>query len=101
MSKHYLYIMREEGLLHCWKHKIGISNKPLKRQKQLQTGNAEDLSIRHVFELRNRSIAEAVENKVHNRLFAIRARGEWFIFPPLFEFLIVWLIQWTKFTTWR
>lgn len=87
--------------MHCWKHKIGISNKPMKRQKQIQTGNAETVSVRYVFELRDRSVAASVEKKIHDYLSFIHIRGEWFAFPPVFEFLIVLIILFFRFTTWR
>lgn len=53
--------------------KIGLSNKPQRRVGQLQTGNPEELRLRHVFPA-NRN----VEAGLHVRFKDARIRGEWF-----------------------
>jgi Meiotically up-regulated gene 113 len=53
--------------------KIGFSNKPTRRVPELQTGNPDELLLRHVIpgDL-------TVERKLHERFEPARIRGEWF-----------------------
>jgi Meiotically up-regulated gene 113 len=53
--------------------KIGYSNKPARRVPELQTGNPDELLLRHIIpgDL-------MVERKLHERFEPARIRGEWF-----------------------
>lgn len=53
--------------------KIGLANDPLRRMAELQTGNPEELSLRHVVPGKR-----ADEAKLHHRFREARIRGEWF-----------------------
>ena len=59
-------------------YKIGISNNPLKRLKQLQTGNSSRLHLIKVFPVVN---ARAIEKRLHRLLMFHRCSpsGEWFM----------------------
>lgn len=58
-------------------YKIGISDNPLKRLKQLQTGNSSRLHLIKVFPVAN---ARAIEKRLHRLLMFHRysPSGEWF-----------------------
>ena len=58
-------------------YKIGISDNPLKRLKQLQTGNSARLHLIKVFAVKD---ARAIEKRLHRLLMFHRCspRGEWF-----------------------
>lgn len=58
--------------------KIGISNKPEKRLKQLQTGFPEKLEIKYVEPLDSRVKARTLENHLHKDIRHHRSHGEWF-----------------------
>ena len=68
----YVYLIRsqENGL-----YKIGISNKPTIRIKQLQTGNGEDLKLIESFPSQHPT---KVETALHNMYASNKKRGEWF-----------------------
>lgn len=53
--------------------KIGLSNKPERRINQLQTGNPDELVMRHVI-----PGSLEVEQRLHQRFEPARIRGEWF-----------------------
>lgn len=56
-------------------YKIGVSKNPPKRVKQLQTGNAEKITLIHTFES---DIPFVVEKAVKNFYSSYRVHGEWF-----------------------
>jgi hypothetical protein len=58
-------------------YKIGISDDPLKRLKQLQTGNSARLHLIKIFAVQD---ARAIEKRLHRLLMFHRCspRGEWF-----------------------
>ena len=62
-------------------YKIGISDNPLKRVKQLQTGNSSRLHLIKVFPVAN---ARAIEKRLHRLLMFYRCSpsGEWFKLTP-------------------
>jgi hypothetical protein len=62
-------------------YKIGISDNPLKRVKQLQTGNNARLHLIKVFPVAN---ARAIEKRLHRLLMFHRCspNGEWFKLTP-------------------
>jgi hypothetical protein len=53
--------------------KIGLSNNPGRRLPQLQTGNPDELQLRHVL-----PGGHSVEERLHRRFEPARIRGEWF-----------------------
>jgi hypothetical protein len=53
--------------------KIGIANDPLARRSKLQTGNPQELHLRHVV-----PGDRALEHDLHHRFREARIRGEWF-----------------------
>jgi predicted GIY-YIG superfamily endonuclease len=53
--------------------KIGLSNDPERRLRQLQTGNLRELRLRHVV-----PGTRGTENDLHVRFAPARIRGEWF-----------------------
>ncbi len=71
----YVYII-ENTYLHDTK--IGISNNPEKRIKQLQTGSSRQLVIRHTIKFDNRDAATKVESSLHRKYSKYRLTGEWF-----------------------
>lgn len=58
--------------------KIGISDNPKERLKQLQTGNAERLQIYYTEKIDSRRKAELIEQKIHKQLSIQKLTGEWF-----------------------
>jgi hypothetical protein len=56
-------------------YKIGVSNCPAKRVKQLQTGNAEKITLIKSFET---EIPFLVEKSIKNFLSSHLKNGEWF-----------------------
>ncbi len=56
-------------------YKIGVSNNPDKRIKQLQTGNPSELQILCVYES---EIAFKIERVLHNTYGIDKRQGEWF-----------------------
>lgn len=56
-------------------YKIGVSNCPAKRVKQLQTGNAEKITLINSFET---EIPFLVEKSIKNFLSPYLKHGEWF-----------------------
>ncbi len=71
----YVYII-ENTYLHDTK--IGISNKPEKRIRQLQTGSSRPLKIRHIIKFNTRYEATKVEEALHKKYSKHRLTGEWF-----------------------
>jgi hypothetical protein len=66
----FIYFVQsgEHGLI-----KIGLSNGPMRRLPELQTGNPDELLLRHVI-----PGDRAVEASLHQRFEPARIRGEWF-----------------------
>lgn len=57
--------------------KIGIAKNPEKRLKQLQTGNAEILTIEYIVDVMVNT-AKLVESMIHHNLKDYKKSGEWF-----------------------
>ncbi|NEQ48062.1 MAG: GIY-YIG nuclease family protein [Leptolyngbya sp. SIOISBB] len=55
--------------------KVGVSKNPLKRIKQLRTGNPRALTLRHTILSHN---AKKLERKIHKDLCEFNEQGEWF-----------------------
>jgi hypothetical protein len=69
----YVYLINKE---HTDEYKIGISNKPEKRLKTIQTGNSEKVIIYEKF---SSQYPTKVEGKLHRFFNSERKKGEWFI----------------------
>jgi Meiotically up-regulated gene 113 len=70
----FLYVIaaRKEGPV-----KLGLSQDPQRRVRQLQTGSAEQLVIHHVEEVSDARVKLA-ESALHRMLGHRRMKGEWF-----------------------
>ena len=64
--------------------KIGISNDPQRRLKQLQTGNTGKLEIIKTYITKN---DKEQEKRIHKILWQNKKRGEWFFFPHLDKYI--------------
>ena len=62
--------------------KIGLSDKPEKRLRQLATGSPEPLRLHHTWRLSCRAKAEALERQLHHAFRRERLRREWFSAEP-------------------
>jgi len=58
--------------------KVGVSDDPYKRIKELQTGNPRQLKIEFIIECSDREHAFHLEKTIHEVLFKRHLRGEWF-----------------------
>lgn len=70
MNKIYLIKSLNEGI-----YKIGVSKKPSKRLKEVQTGNPAPIDILYLYESDN---AYKIETVLHNRYSHFNTHGEWF-----------------------
>jgi len=70
MDKIYLIKSLNEGI-----YKIGVSKRPNKRLKELQTGNPSPVEILYLYETEN---AYKIEKSLHNRYSHFNTHGEWF-----------------------
>jgi hypothetical protein len=61
--------------------KIGLSQDPEKRLKQLQTGHSAPLVLFHKEEIENKN-APSLERIIHRTLSQHRTSGEWFALTP-------------------
>ena len=67
----YVYLIRgNDG-----RYKIGIADNPMKRIRQLQTGNSDPLTLIEIYQSEN---ARKIESALHNRYSHARNVGEWF-----------------------
>jgi len=71
----YVYLIRSGGNGYC---KIGVSNNPENRRKQLQTSNPYILTLENQYET---EFANLVEKTLHRRYSHYRTNGEWFDLP--------------------
>jgi hypothetical protein len=62
--------------------KIGVSNDPVRRIKQLNTGSAVKIVLRGFFICSSWPVARILEATVHAALVAYRMNGEWFNVSP-------------------
>lgn len=76
-------ICRIRGEKMCGPVKIGISQDPMKRLRELSTGSPYKLAICVSIMLENRFTALAIEQATHARISAQRLNGEWFEIEPL------------------
>lgn len=70
--KKFVYLIQS---LESSKYKIGVSNKPLKRLKQIQTGNAEEIRLVTQYETSNYG---QIEKYFHRKYEYLNTIGEWF-----------------------
>jgi hypothetical protein len=73
---HYVYFIRELGSHYV---KIGYSNDPESRLRDLQTGNPHTLELTHLIQLTDLSAARRIEKTFHDRYARSRTQGEWYI----------------------
>lgn len=84
-----LYIIGAEKDLY----KIGISDNPERRLKQLQTGNGHKLKLIDKFKIENERV---IEKRLHNMLWqykSVLGKNEWFV---LSQDAIDWLKEYLK-----
>lgn len=72
---HYVYIIGMPGQAIS---KVGISNRPAKRLKQLRTGSPFKLFLAFEFETPAKWVARELEAAFHKVLRRERMNGEWF-----------------------
>lgn len=72
LKKKLVYLIQS---LDSGKYKIGISNNPTKRIKNLQTGNGEKLKLIHMFES---NFPSKLEKALHNKFSHLKLIGEWY-----------------------
>lgn len=70
--KNYVYLIYSQANNS---YKIGISKNPIKRLKELQTGNSDKLEILSIFES---LFANKLEKTLHRQFNHLHDRGEWF-----------------------
>lgn len=70
--------VRQNHIVFVNEFKVGESNQPSQRVKNLQTGNPRQLRIYKVIECATKDKAQVVEDMIHARLSHKRNRGEWF-----------------------
>lgn len=73
--KNYIYFI-QEGNTHLYK--VGRTNEPTKRLRELQTGNSRKLSIYHTIECRDMPSACRLELNLHKYLAGQRVLNEWY-----------------------
>src|SRR5262245_38436826 len=81
----YVYVIHAAGTNRI---KLGVSEQPLKRLRELQTGSPYQLRL----------IAQwpgnrLLETTLHERLGAYRVSGEWFEVPPFIGMLIFQIVH--------
>jgi hypothetical protein len=70
--------------------KIGFTSdqRVSNRLKQLQTGNAKELSFLMVLEMKDSEMAKAVERIAHWKLDKFRTTGEWFLYTEEVQYFV-------------
>lgn len=63
--------------------KVGITDSPASRLKQVQTGSSKKLAIAFDFRVWDRAFARRIEASFHAGFQECRLLGEWFDMPPL------------------
>lgn len=94
MKKSYVYIITDGE-----DYKVGVSDNPAKRLKQLQTGNPKKLKIVSTFELPKKELAFKVEKEAHTKIQSLyEKRGEWFKGASEFHVSMIVDTAFMKFT---
>lgn len=78
MKPSYIYVMTDE---EQFVSKIGISDHPVNRRNQLQTGNPNILSLYFCLQAKP-DFVSALEKILHSSLSSKRLSGEWFYINP-------------------
>ena len=68
-----LYLLKSDD-----KYKIGVSENPKDRVKQLQTGNPYDIELIKTESFDTKKYAHDLEERLHKQLSEFREEGEWF-----------------------
>lgn len=68
----YIYLIHS---LEDSNYKIGVSIRPKKRLKQLQTGNSSELKLVETYKS---EFADQIERTLHRRYTHLKKEGEWF-----------------------
>lgn len=68
----YIYLIQS---LDNGYYKIGVSKNPLKRLKQLKTGNSSELKLIYTYPSK---YAHKIEKTIHNLFLYSKKEGEWF-----------------------
>ena len=71
-------VVKQNHAVFVTEFKVGESNKPQERVKNLQTGNPRRLYIYRVIECATKQRAQAMEDIIHKRYAHRRNNGEWF-----------------------
>lgn len=74
MGGEYLYVMDDSP----YGRKIGISNDPENRLKQIKSHNPRDIEVIYKYECDERSHALSLEKKLHKKFNKKNIRNEWF-----------------------
>jgi len=79
------------------KQKIGFSNKPESRLKQLQTGNPEALQLHYAIDVDKKHV-NLLERYLHKDIGYKRIKGEWFSMTKkeVIDYLIFAEITWAS-----
>jgi len=70
----YIYLIKSK---QSQLYKIGITGNIIKRMKNLQTGNSEDLILIYKYQTKNYN---KLEKALHNRYSHLKINREWFMF---------------------
>lgn len=74
----YIYVIVGDGV----SIKVGISVRPKRRLRELQTGSSIELRLFAAINVPDRELAERIERKVHRILRRRHLSGEWYFMPP-------------------
>jgi hypothetical protein len=75
----YIYLIKNTSESY---YKIGVSNNPKKRIKNLNTGNSSELILIQTYETK---YAYKIEKNLHRKYSYLRKYGEWFDFSIVEE----------------
>lgn len=79
----FVYVMGRADLSNVGPVKIGISDSPDVRLRQINTASPFRVVIRHKFNMPRRDIALSLESNFHRIQSSKRLNGEWFDIPPV------------------
>tara|TARA_R110000787_G_scaffold110329_2_gene219036 strand:- start:930 stop:1391 length:462 start_codon:yes stop_codon:yes gene_type:complete len=87
MSNCYLYLIIEQNAPETYEGrdflpenyvKIGVSDEPANRLKNLRTANPRDIAIEAIYSFKNREVAMGFESLFHEKYSRKNISGEWF-----------------------
>lgn len=73
MNKSWIYVVGTDTK----PYKIGLSTRPTKRLKDIQTGHPEKLKIHYLHEI-NKEEVSLIEKMIHKNIKHKQTHGEWF-----------------------